>query len=69
MQFHSTVLYTTRVLLLSAACYTCVHRHPQAVTHYKDPKVVAEVSCNLGEAMVGIDCRAKEFISMANRSE
>lgn len=41
----------------------------QAVTHYKDPKVVAEVSCGLGEAMVGIDCRTKDFISMANRSE
>lgn len=44
-------------------------RPSQAVTHYKDPKVVAEVSCNLGEAMVGIDCRTKDFLSMANRSE
>ncbi|KAH7386809.1 SOR/SNZ family-domain-containing protein [Phaeosphaeria sp. MPI-PUGE-AT-0046c] len=28
----------------------------QAVTHYKDPKVLMEVSMNLGEAMVGINC-------------
>lgn len=28
----------------------------QAVTHYTDPKVVAAVSENLGEAMVGINC-------------
>jgi pyridoxal 5'-phosphate synthase pdxS subunit len=27
----------------------------QAVTHYNDPKVLAEVSCDLGEAMVGIN--------------
>ena len=28
----------------------------QAVTHYKDAKVLAEVSMDLGEAMVGINC-------------
>ncbi|KAI6710888.1 hypothetical protein B2J93_4358 [Marssonina coronariae] len=28
----------------------------QAVTHYKDPKVLAEVSEDLGEAMVGLNC-------------
>ncbi|KAI9298771.1 vitamin B6 biosynthesis protein [Neoconidiobolus thromboides FSU 785] len=28
----------------------------QAVTHYKDAKTLAEVSENLGEAMVGINC-------------
>ena len=28
----------------------------QAVTHYKDPKVLAEVSVDLGEPMVGINC-------------
>ncbi|KAK5001229.1 Pyridoxal 5'-phosphate synthase subunit snz1 [Elasticomyces elasticus] len=28
----------------------------QAVTHYKDAKVLAEVSAGLGEAMVGINC-------------
>lgn len=28
----------------------------QAVTHYKDPKILAEVSEDLGEAMVGINC-------------
>lgn len=27
----------------------------QAVTHYNDPKVLAEVSEDLGEAMVGIN--------------
>ena len=29
----------------------------QAVTHYNDPKILAEVSTNLGEAMVGISTR------------
>ena len=28
----------------------------QAVTHYRDPKVLAEVSMGLGDAMVGINC-------------
>jgi len=28
----------------------------QAVTHFRDPKVIAEVSEGLGEAMVGINC-------------
>lgn len=28
----------------------------QAVIHYKDPKVLAEVSENLGEPMTGINC-------------
>ncbi|KAH9860206.1 hypothetical protein IAQ61_011990 [Plenodomus lingam] len=28
----------------------------QAVTHFKDPKVLMEVSMDLGEAMVGINC-------------
>ena len=29
----------------------------QAVTHYNDPKILADVSTNLGEAMVGISSR------------
>ena len=29
----------------------------QATTHYNDPKVLAEVSIGLGEAMVGINCQ------------
>ncbi len=41
----------------------------QAVTHYNDAKVMAEVSSGLGEAMVGIDCRASNFYSYAARSE
>merc|ERR1712216_943779 len=28
----------------------------KAVTHFKDPKVLAEVSENIGEAMTGINC-------------
>ena len=28
----------------------------QAVTHFRDPKMLAEVSTGLGEAMVGINC-------------
>ncbi|KAL9682419.1 hypothetical protein QQ045_014217 [Rhodiola kirilowii] len=27
----------------------------QAVTHYSDPNVLADISCGLGEAMVGIN--------------
>jgi pyridoxal biosynthesis lyase PdxS len=34
-----------------------------------DPKILAEVSANLGEPMVGIDCRDKDFIAYASRSE
>jgi pyridoxal 5'-phosphate synthase pdxS subunit len=30
----------------------------QAVTHYKDPKILAEVSKNLGDAMVGISAKS-----------
>ena len=30
----------------------------QAVTHYKDPKILADVSKNLGEAMVGISAKS-----------
>ena len=30
----------------------------QAVSHFRDAKVLAEVSCGLGEAMVGINCGA-----------
>jgi pyridoxal 5'-phosphate synthase pdxS subunit len=30
----------------------------QSVTHYKDPMILAEVSTNLGEAMVGISTRS-----------
>jgi len=32
----------------------------QAVTHFRDPKVLAKVSMNLGEAMVGINCDKME---------
>lgn len=41
----------------------------QAVTHYNNPSVLAEVSSNLGEPMVGIDVRDKGFTSYAQRSE
>ena len=33
------------------------HAIVQAVTHYNDPKIIAEVSKDLGEAMVGISTR------------
>jgi pyridoxal 5'-phosphate synthase pdxS subunit len=39
------------------------------VTHYNDPAVLAEVSADLGEPMVGIDVREKGFVSYAGRSE
>ena len=41
----------------------------QAVTHYNDPKVLADVSKGLGEAMVGINCKGPGFESYATRSE
>lgn len=41
----------------------------QAVTHYSNPKVLAEVSGDLGEPMVGIDIREKGFVAYAGRSE
>lgn len=41
----------------------------QAVTHYNDPKVLAEVSKGLGEPMVGINCKGPAFESYAKRSE
>lgn len=40
----------------------------QAVTHFNDPKVLAEVSEDLGEAMVGINCdKMVESEKMAGR--
>jgi pyridoxal 5'-phosphate synthase pdxS subunit len=41
----------------------------QAVAHFRDPAVLAEVSAGLGEAMVGIDVREKGFTPYADRSE
>lgn len=45
------------------------HAIVQAVTHYNDPKIVADVSKGLGEAMVGIECKGPQFESYAMRSE
>lgn len=39
----------------------------QAVANYNDPKVLAEVSEDLGEAMVGIDLNDKHVVRMASR--
>merc|ERR1711920_685273 len=39
----------------------------QAVTHYKDPEMLAKVSENLGEAMVGINCSEEEMTKYAKR--
>ncbi|KAB2098475.1 putative pyridoxal biosynthesis PDX1 [Gossypium arboreum] len=41
----------------------------QAVTHYSDPEVLAEVSCGLGEAMVGINLNDKNVERFAARSD
>ena len=41
----------------------------QAVTHYSDPEVLAEVSCGLGEDMVGINLTDDKVERFANRSE
>jgi len=45
------------------------HAIVQAVTHYNDPKILAEVSSDLGVPMVGIDCKSKDFVAYAARSE
>lgn len=39
----------------------------QAVTHYNDPKVLAEVSCDLGEPMVGLECKGPNFVAYSTR--
>ena len=39
----------------------------RAVTHYNDPKVIAEVSEDLGEAMVGINCDETNSLKWATR--
>jgi len=39
----------------------------QACTHYADPKVLADVSEGLGEAMVGIGCDEKTITRMQDR--
>ena len=42
----------------------------QSVTHYNDPKILAEVSKNLGEAMVGISAKSiPEAELLASRSK
>jgi len=41
----------------------------QAVTHYNDSHVLAEVSCGLGEAMVGINLNDEKVERYAERSE
>merc|ERR1711994_368663 len=45
------------------------HAIVQAVTHFNDPKILAEVSSDLGNPMVGIDCKTKDFVAYAARSE
>ena len=34
----------------------------QAVTHYQEPQILAEVSRNLGEAMVGINVTPEQVV-------
>lgn len=41
----------------------------QAVTHYSDPDILADVSCGLGEAMVGINLNDDKVERYASRSE
>lgn len=41
----------------------------QAVTHYSDPEVLADVSCGLGEAMVGINLNDDKVERYASRSD
>ena len=39
----------------------------QAVTHYNNPKMLAEVSANLGEAMVGITDLENDRVNFRDR--
>merc|ERR1712100_473435 len=39
----------------------------QAVTHYNDPKIIAEVSCGLGKAMVGISDVKGDAVNFRDR--
>jgi pyridoxal 5'-phosphate synthase pdxS subunit len=41
----------------------------QAVTHYKDPKILAEVSMDLGEPMVGLECTGPNFTAYSTRHQ
>jgi len=41
----------------------------RAVTHYTDPEMLAEVSCGLGEAMVGLNLNDSKVERFASRSE
>lgn len=41
----------------------------QAVTHFQDPAIIAEVSEGLGEPMVGIECKGPNFVAYASRHE
>lgn len=41
----------------------------QAVTHYNDPKILAEVSMDLGEPMVGLECHGANFTAYATRHQ
>ncbi|KAJ8466950.1 hypothetical protein OPV22_029502 [Ensete ventricosum] len=41
----------------------------QAVTHYSDPEILAEVSCGLGEVMAGISLSDAKVQRFAGRSE
>ncbi|MCO5572777.1 hypothetical protein L7F22_026536 [Adiantum nelumboides] len=40
-----------------------------AVTHFNDPSIIADVSCGLGEAMVGINLSDKKVERFAARSD
>ena len=41
----------------------------QAVAHYNDAKVLAEVSTDLGAPMTGINCRDANIVRYASRDE
>ncbi|KAH7437132.1 hypothetical protein KP509_05G057800 [Ceratopteris richardii] len=41
----------------------------KAVTHYNDSQIIAEVSCNLGDCMAGLNLSDKEIERYADRSD
>ena len=55
MQLGADGVFVGSGIFKSAAPAKVAHAVVQAVTHYQDPKIIAEVSRGLGEAMPGIE--------------
>ena len=70
MQLGADGVFVGSGIFKSGAPATRANAIVQAVTHYNDPKIIAEVSKDLGEAMVGISARSiPENELLASRSK